>query len=58
MTKPLSEGRALLESEVLLKLAEPIRYFPGLKASLPDPIASLKSAGLEVSGRETPQQPL
>ena len=47
MTKPLSERRALLESEVLPKLAEPIRYSPELKASLPDLIASVKSAGLE-----------
>ncbi len=47
MTKPLSERRALLESEVLPKLAEPIRYSPALKASLPDLIASVKSAGLE-----------
>ena len=47
MTKPLSERRALLESEVLAKLAEPIRYSPELKANLPDLIASVKSAGLE-----------
>jgi ATP-dependent DNA ligase len=46
MSKPLSERRALLESEVLPTLAEPIRYSPELKASLPDLIASIKSAGL------------
>jgi len=47
MTKPLSERRSLLESEVLPTLAEPIRYSPELKAGLPDLIASVKSAGLE-----------
>ena len=47
MTKPLSGRRALLESEVLGKLAEPIRYSQELKANLPDLIASVKSAGLE-----------
>ena len=35
MTKPLSERRALLESEVLPKLAEPIRYSPELKPVFP-----------------------
>ena len=47
MTEPLSQRRTLLESEVLPKLAEPIRYSPALKASLPDLIASVKAAGLE-----------
>ena len=47
MTKPLSERRSLLESVVLPKLAEPIRYSPELKAGLLDLIASVKSAGLE-----------
>lgn len=47
MTKPLSERRSLLESVVLPKLSEPIRYSSELKASLPDLIASVKSAGLE-----------
>jgi len=47
MTKPLSERRFLLESAVLPRLSEPIRYSPELKASLPDLIASVKSAGLE-----------
>ena len=47
MTKPLSERRGLLESEVLPTLAEPIRYSPELKVGLPDLIASVKSAGLE-----------
>lgn len=47
MTKPLSQRRSLLESEVLPKLTEPIRYSPELKASLPNLIASVKSAGLE-----------
>ena len=47
MTEPLSQRRALLEGEVLPKLAEPIRYSPALEASLPDLIASIKAAGLE-----------
>ena len=47
MTEPLSARRALLEKRVLPKLAEPIRYSPELKASLPELIASAKSAGLE-----------
>ena len=47
MTEPLSQRRALLEKHVLPKLAEPIRYSPELKTSLPDLIASVKSAGLE-----------
>jgi DNA ligase D-like protein (predicted ligase) len=47
MAKPLSERRGLLESGVLPTLAEPIRYSPELKASLPDLVASVKSAGLE-----------
>ena len=47
MTEPLCQRRALLEGEVLPKLAEPIRYSPALEASLPDLIASVKAAGLE-----------
>ena len=47
MTEPLSERRALLEKHVLPRLAEPIRYSQELKASLPDLIASVKSAGQE-----------
>jgi ATP-dependent DNA ligase len=42
MTKPLSEPRALLESEVLPKLAEPIRYSAAVEANLSDLIASVK----------------
>ena len=60
MTEPLSQRRALLESEVLPKLAEPIRYSPELKASLPDLIASVKSAGLEglvAKRRNSPYEP-
>ena len=47
MTEPLSERRVLLKNHVLPKLMEPIRYSPELKASLPQLIASVKSAGLE-----------
>ena len=47
MMEPLSVRRALLKKQVLPKLGEPIRYSPELKASLPDLIASVKSAGLE-----------
>ena len=47
MSKPLVERRALLETRVLPKLAEPIRYSPVLKASLKDLIESVKAQGLE-----------
>jgi bifunctional non-homologous end joining protein LigD len=47
MPEPLSKRRAFLEKQVLPKLAEPIRYSRELNASLPDLIASVKSAGLE-----------
>lgn len=45
--EPLSARRALLESKVLPKLAEPVRYSVELKASLPDLIASVRAQGLE-----------
>ena len=47
MAEPLTNRRALLENDVLPKLAEPIRYSPELKASLANLVASVKSAGLE-----------
>jgi DNA ligase D-like protein (predicted ligase) len=47
MSKLLVERRALLETEVLPKLTEPIRYSPGLQASLSDLIESVKVQGLE-----------
>lgn len=45
--EPLSARRALLESKVLPKLGEPVRYSVELKASLADLIASVKAQGLE-----------
>ena len=47
MNEPLTNRRSLLEHELLPKVSEPIRYSLELKASLPDLIASVKSAGLE-----------
>jgi DNA ligase D-like protein (predicted polymerase)/DNA ligase D-like protein (predicted ligase) len=47
MREPLTARRALLEKEVLLDLAEPIRYSPVLEARLPDLIQSVKASGLE-----------
>ena len=47
MGETLETRRGLLESKVLPKLAEPIRYSPKLKASLPDLIPSVKAQGLE-----------
>jgi bifunctional non-homologous end joining protein LigD len=47
MREPLIKRRELLESRVLPKLSEPIRYSPVLQASLKDPIHSVKAQGLE-----------
>src|SRR5437868_8633912 len=47
MQQPLSARRELLETRVLPKLNEPIRYSPELAASLPDLIESVKAQGLE-----------
>lgn len=44
---PLTERRALLETEVLAKLADPIRESPILDAPLSDLIQSVKAQGLE-----------
>lgn len=47
MGEPLVKRRELLEKNVLLKLSEPVRYSPELKASLPDLVRSVKVQGLE-----------
>jgi DNA ligase D-like protein (predicted ligase) len=47
LAEPLSVRRALLEKEILPKLADPIRYSVELNASLFDLIASVKAQGLE-----------
>ena len=47
MLEPLVKRRELLERQVLPNLADPIRYSPELKASLPDLIQSVKAQGLE-----------
>ena len=47
MALPLEARRKLLRSRVLSKLADPIRESPGLEASLPELIQSVKSQGLE-----------
>jgi bifunctional non-homologous end joining protein LigD len=43
----LATPRALLETRVLSKLAEPVRYAAPLDATLPDLFASVKAQGLE-----------
>jgi bifunctional non-homologous end joining protein LigD len=47
MDEPLTKRRELLESRVLPKLSEPIRYSPVLEAKLKDLIHSVKAQGLE-----------
>jgi DNA ligase D-like protein (predicted ligase) len=47
MGEPLLKRRELLESKVLPKLSEPIRYSPQLEANLEQLIASVKAQGLE-----------
>jgi DNA ligase D-like protein (predicted ligase) len=47
MAEPLAKRRALIEKHVLPTLADPIRYSPILKASLPNLIRSVKEQGLE-----------
>ncbi len=47
MGRPLLERRNLLETLVLPKLAEPVRYSPTLDASLSDLIQSVKAQGFE-----------
>jgi bifunctional non-homologous end joining protein LigD len=47
MSEPLEARRRLLETKVLPKLKEPIRYSATLDASLPDLIRSVKAHGFE-----------
>ena len=47
MGETLERGAGLLETKVLPKLAEPIRYSPVLEASLTDLIQSVKAQGLK-----------
>jgi DNA ligase D-like protein (predicted ligase) len=47
MGEPLSRRRELLESRVLPKLSEPIRYSPELTGNIGDLIQSVKAQGLE-----------
>jgi bifunctional non-homologous end joining protein LigD len=47
MGEPLESRRALLESKVLPKLTEPIRYSPELPGSVADLVQSVKAQGLE-----------
>jgi bifunctional non-homologous end joining protein LigD len=47
MGEPFTKRRELLETRVLPKLSEPIRYSPQLDASLKDLIQSVKAQGLE-----------
>jgi bifunctional non-homologous end joining protein LigD len=47
MSEPLTTRRGLLQTQVLAKLAEPIRESPELDADLPDLIATVKAHGLE-----------
>jgi len=45
--EPLEKRRTLLETRVLPKLKEPVRYTGSLDAPLPDLVASVKTQGLE-----------
>jgi len=45
--EPLEKRRTLLETKVLPKLKEPVRYTGSLDAPLPDLVASVKTQGLE-----------
>jgi len=47
MGEPLVKRRELLETKILHKLSEPIRYSPELKASLRDLIQPVKAQALE-----------
>ena len=47
MGESLESRRALLEREVLPKLADPIRYSPELNGSVTDLVQSVKAQGLE-----------
>jgi bifunctional non-homologous end joining protein LigD len=47
MSEPLEKRQQLLETMVLPKLKEPVRYAGALNAALPDLVASVKAHGLE-----------
>jgi bifunctional non-homologous end joining protein LigD len=47
MGEPLSARRGLLESKILPKLTDPVRYTEALDATLPVLIESVKASGLE-----------
>ena len=47
MSEPLEKRQQLLETIVLPKLKEPVRYAGALNAALPDLVASVKAHGLE-----------
>jgi ATP-dependent DNA ligase len=60
MEETLERRRALLEAKVLLRLDEPVRYSPELKAELPDLIASARAQrmeGLIAKLRDSPYEP-
>jgi len=58
MGESLSNRRELLESKILPKLNEPIRYSPALVASLPELIQSVKAQALEGLVAKASGQPL
>ena len=47
MSEPLEKRQQLLQTRVLPKLKEPVRYAGALNAALPDLVASVKAHGLE-----------
>lgn len=47
MSEPLEQRLSLLETKVLPKLKEPVRYAGFLNATLPDLVASVRAHGLE-----------
>jgi DNA ligase D-like protein (predicted ligase) len=47
MSEPIENRQRLLETKVLPKLSEPVRYAGSLNAPLPDLVASVKAQGLE-----------
>ena len=47
MDEPLTKRRELIETHILPKLADPIRYSPILEGTLKDLIHSVKTQGLE-----------
>src|SRR5436190_13088598 len=47
MNEPLSVRRPLLETKLLPKLKEPLRYLPELEAKLSDLIVAVKDQGFE-----------